>query len=217
MSPTIEQLGLRERKAAQLKIQLVDLLTEELQHRGFHEIGVEELCEKAMISKVTFFKYFPTKDALLWYHSTVWIHCVKADCLLKGLEGVAALRFLFQDMALHFNEHVNLFGYYFSVNSMQVSGEERPALSDAEKLALHPDGSTLGLAINYSLGEFFRQHTQKARKAGDFRTDMTVEAQAILIGSVFQGSGLVGLRIDADRPGDTMTNAFNTLLKLLKP
>ncbi len=217
MSSTIAQPGLRERKAAQLKIGLVDLLTKELQKRGFHEIGVEELCEKAMISKVTFFKYFPTKDALLWYHSTVWIYSVKADCLLKRLEGIAALRFLFNDMAMHFNEHINLFGYYFSVNSMQISGELRPLLSDAEKLALYPDGSTVGLDINYSLGEFFRGHVLKARKAGDFRTDMTAESQAILFGSLFQGSGMVGLRIDPARPGDTFHTTFNAILKLLKP
>ncbi|MBX3131407.1 MAG: TetR family transcriptional regulator [Polyangiaceae bacterium] len=217
MLATSELPGLRERKAARLKIQLVDLLTKELQHRGFHEIGVEELCEKAMISKVTFFKYFPTKDALLWYHSTVWIYRIKADCLLKGLEGIAALRFLFNDMAAHFNEHINLFGYYFSVNSLQVSGEVRPLLSDAEKLVLYPDGSTLGLGINYSLGEFFRHHVRKARKAGDIRTDMTVETQAVLFGSLFQGAGLVGLRIDPARPGDNFHTTFNAILRLLKP
>lgn len=217
MSNTIVQPGLRERKAAQLKLSIVDILTEELAERGFHEIGVEELCEKAMISKVTFFKYFPTKDALLWYHSSVWIFKLKADLLLSGKHGVPALRAFFKDMAEYFNEHMNLFSYFFSANSMGLSGAERPELTPAEKLVLHPDGSTLDLEINLSIGDFLREHCQFARRNGDFRTDLTLETQATLIGALFQGSGLVGMRIDPKRPGDTYMTTFNAIIKLLAP
>jgi AcrR family transcriptional regulator len=158
--------GLRERKAAELKIRLVDLLTEELREKGFHEVSVEDLSDKALISKVTFYRYFPTKDALLWFHDSVWTYRVKAECLLKGLEGVEALRFLFRDMARELDRNVNLFAYFFGISSLLIEGEERVELTDAEKLVLHPDGSTLGLEINYSLGHFFRTHVERARRRG---------------------------------------------------
>lgn len=209
--------GLRERKAAALKLSLVDLLSRELTHRGFHEITVDELCALAMISKVTFFKYFPTKDALLWYHSSVWTYRLKADLLRSGKHGVPALRAFFKDTADHFNENQNLFGYFFSLNSAQMDGMERPELTRAEKLVLYPDGSTLDLNITLSIGEFLREQCQYARRNGDFRTDLTVEAQMTLFGALWHGSGKVGLRIDPSRPGDTYMTTFKALLKLLSP
>jgi AcrR family transcriptional regulator len=53
MAAVTPRPGLRERKAAELKIRLVDLLTEELREKGFHEVSVEDLSDKALISKVT--------------------------------------------------------------------------------------------------------------------------------------------------------------------
>jgi AcrR family transcriptional regulator len=217
MATETHRPGLRERKAADLKIRLVDLLTEELQQKGFHEVRVEDLCEKAMISKVTFFRYFPTKDALLWYHDSVWTYRVKAECLMEGLEGLDALRFLFRDMALHFNRHVNLFAYYFGISSLLIEGEERVELTDAEKLAIHPDGATLDFEINYSVGDFLRSHLERAREAGDVRTDLSLEEQTLLLGAIFNGSALVGLRVSPERPGDVFDTTFETLVALFTP
>jgi AcrR family transcriptional regulator len=195
----------------------VDLLSEELHQKGFHEVRVEDLCEKAMISKVTFFRYFPTKDALLWYHDSVWTYRMKAECLLEGLDGVDALRFLFEDMAWHLNRHVNLFAYFFGVSSLLIEGEERVHLTDAEKLMIHPDGSTLEFDINYSLGDFLRTHVDRAREAGDFRTNLPAETQALLLGALFNGSALVGMRVSPERPGDIFEANFEALVNLFTP
>lgn len=217
MSTATGRPGLRARKAADLKIRLVDLLTEELEHKGFHEVRVEDLCERVMISKVTFFRYFPTKDSLLWYHDSVWTYRVKAECLLKGLEGVDALRFLFRDMAWHINRHGNLFAYFFGISSLLIEGEERVELTDAEKLAIHPDGSTLDFDINYSVGDFFRTHIRRAREEGEIRSDLPVETQTLLFGALFNGSALVGLRVSPERPGDVFETTFEALVGLLSP
>lgn len=217
MSTATHRPGLRERKAADLKIRLVDLLTEELEHKGFHEVRVEDLCEKVMISKVTFFRYFPTKDALLWYHDSVWTYRVKAECLLKGLEGVDALRFFFRDMAWHINRHGNLFACFFGISTQLIEGEERVVLTDAEKLAIHPDGSTLAFEINYSVGDFLRTHVARAREAGQIRTDVSAETQVLLFGALFNGSALVGLRVSPERPGDVFETTFEALVDLLTP
>jgi len=209
--------GLRERKAAELKIRLVDLLTLELRDRGFHEVSVEDLSDKALISKVTFYRYFPTKDALLWFHDSVWTYRVKAECLLKGLEGVEALRFVFRDMAGELDRNPNLFAYFFGISSLLIEGKERVELTDAEKLVLYPDGSTLGFEINYSVGHFFRTHVERARQAGEMRTDLPAETQALLFGALFNGSTLVGLRTSPERPGEVFLVTFEALLGLVAP
>jgi AcrR family transcriptional regulator len=209
--------GLRERKAAELKIRLVDLLTEELREKGFHEVSVEDLSDKALISKVTFYRYFPTKDALLWFHDSVWTYRVKAECLLTGLEGVEALRFLFREMARELDRNVNLFAYLFGISSYLLEGKERVELTDAEKLVLHPDGSTLELEINYSTGHFFRTHVERAREAGELRTDLPAETQALLFGALFSGSTMVGLRTAPENPGEVFSVNFEALVGLLAP
>ncbi len=217
MATLIPRPGLRERKAAELKIRLVDLLTEELQEKGFHQVSVEDLSEKALISKVTFYRYFPTKDALLWFHDSVWTYRVKAECMLEGLEGVKALRFLFREMARELDRNVNLFAYISGISSFLIEGAERVELTDAEKLVLHPDGSTLELEINYSTGHFFRTHVKRAQEAGELRTDLPAETQALLFGALFSGSTLVGLRTDPENPGEVFLVNFEALLGLLVP
>lgn len=209
--------GLRERKAADLKLRIVELLTEALDHRTFDEISVEELCDAAMISRVTFFRYFPTKDALLAYHHSVWIYGLKADCLLRRIEGLAALRHLFTEFGRSFNRHTNLFAYFFTLNEHVSRGGVRPELTAAERLALHPDGSTLGLAITPSLREFLDRHVEVARAAGEIRTDVPAGTESLLFGALVNGSGLLGMRIDPARPGDAFELTFTSLLDLLKP
>jgi len=209
--------GLRARKAADLKLRLVAWLTDALRERTFDEIGVEQMCDATMISKVTFFRYFPTKDALLAYHNGVWTYRLKAECLLGGLEGVPALRLLFERMGESVDANVNLFSYFFNLERHLLRGGSRPELSAAERLAIHPDGSTLDLEITPSFGEFINRHVQAARAAGEIRTDVPTESQTLLVGAVLNGSGLVGARIDPEHPGAAFATAFETLLILLRP
>jgi len=195
----------------------VELVTEALRDRPFDEITVEELCEGAMISRVTFFRYFPTKDALLAYHNGVWTYRVKTECLLAGLEGMEALRLLFDRLSRSFDENTNLFSYFFSLDRILAAGGSRPVLGAAERLALHPDGSTLEMQITPSLGEFIGVHVERARAMGEIRTDLPADAQELLIGAVLNGSGLVGARVDPLRPGAAFGATFETLMTLLKP
>lgn len=217
MATITELPGLRERKAAQLKMRLVELLIDATDTTQFHELTVEMLCEQAMISKVTFFKYFPTKDALLWFHASVWIYQLKADCLLAGRTGIEALRHYFTTTATQYNSHPNLFALFFSVNTQQLMGMERPELSVAEKLYLYPDGSTLDSEINLSIGDFLLEHCRHARRNGEFRIDVALRKQVSVIGSLWHGSGFVGMRLDPERPGDNYITTFNTIIKLLAP
>jgi hypothetical protein len=130
---------------------------------------------------------------------------------------VPALRKLFAELGASFNRCTNLFAYYFSLSLHVSRGGMRPELTAAERLALHPDGSTQGLEITSSLGEFIERHVEIARAAGEIRMDQSAEAQALLFGAVINGAGWVGMRIDRARPGDAFERTFNSLLELLQP
>ena len=54
--------GLRERKRRETRLRIEDCATELILDRGFHDVTLEEICEKAGISRRTFFNYFNSKD-----------------------------------------------------------------------------------------------------------------------------------------------------------
>ena len=68
----LEEIPLRERKSARIKLALLDAALERMLKRPFAEITVKELCEAVEISEVTFFNYFHAKNELLRYYLRLW-------------------------------------------------------------------------------------------------------------------------------------------------
>jgi AcrR family transcriptional regulator len=60
--PTV---GLRERKKKALRKRIMDASIVQFRERGYEAVTVDEICSELGISKATFFRYFPTKDAVL--------------------------------------------------------------------------------------------------------------------------------------------------------
>src|SRR5262245_58685347 len=57
--------GLRERKKAKLRQRIIDTSLELFKERGYNETRVADIVEALEISQPTFFRYFPSKDAVL--------------------------------------------------------------------------------------------------------------------------------------------------------
>lgn len=58
-------MGLREEKKAQQRRAILDTAAALFRKRGYEETRVRDIVERLRISEVTFFNYFPTKDALI--------------------------------------------------------------------------------------------------------------------------------------------------------
>lgn len=58
----IECPGLRERKRRETRLRIEDCATALILDRGFDQVTLEEICEKAGVSRRTFFNYFDSKD-----------------------------------------------------------------------------------------------------------------------------------------------------------
>lgn len=54
--------GLRERKRRETRLRIEDCATELILARGFDQVTIDEICEKADVSRRTFFNYFDSKD-----------------------------------------------------------------------------------------------------------------------------------------------------------
>jgi AcrR family transcriptional regulator len=64
------ELGLRERKKARLRRQIAEVALDLYRERGHDGTTVDEICRQAEISQPTFYKYYPSKEAILTEHAT---------------------------------------------------------------------------------------------------------------------------------------------------
>jgi AcrR family transcriptional regulator len=60
--------GLRERKKQALRTHILDVSLTRFRSQGYDRTTVEDICELADVGKATFFRYFPTKQAVLAAH-----------------------------------------------------------------------------------------------------------------------------------------------------
>src|SRR5260370_16303145 len=61
----IETLGLRERKKARLRQEIIDTAVRLFRKQGYEKTRIDDIVQSLEISQPTFFRYFPSKDAVL--------------------------------------------------------------------------------------------------------------------------------------------------------
>ncbi len=59
------EVGLRERKKARLRQQIIDTSIKLFRKRGYEKTRIDDIVHALEISQPTFFRYFPSKDAVL--------------------------------------------------------------------------------------------------------------------------------------------------------
>lgn len=72
-----QALGLRERKKARLRQQIIDTSIRLFRKHGYESTRVEDIVQVLEISQPTFFRYFPSKDAVLREVGRRGFHCIK--------------------------------------------------------------------------------------------------------------------------------------------
>src|SRR5260370_1605140 len=101
-SQTGEKLGLRERKKARLRQQIIDTSVRLFRKRGYENTRVEDIVQLLEISEPTFFRYFPSKDAVLREVGRLGFRCMN-EHLESELSSHAStgerLSRLYEDMA----------------------------------------------------------------------------------------------------------------------
>jgi len=72
-----QTLGLRERKKARLRQQIIDTSIRLFRKRGYEDTRVEDIVQILEISQPTFFRYFPSKEAVLREVGRRGFSCIK--------------------------------------------------------------------------------------------------------------------------------------------
>ncbi|HYL47062.1 MAG TPA: TetR/AcrR family transcriptional regulator [Candidatus Limnocylindrales bacterium] len=97
-----EQTGLRERKKARLRQQIIDTSIRLFRKRGYEHTRVDDIVQILEISQPTFFRYFPSKDAVLREVGRRGFACIKEHLeteLTNGASTSERLRRMYQGMA----------------------------------------------------------------------------------------------------------------------
>ncbi len=62
-----EKISLREKKALLTRQAISEAGVSLLSRKGYYNVTVDEICEKAGVSKGTFYNYYKSKDEIIWY------------------------------------------------------------------------------------------------------------------------------------------------------
>src|SRR5580704_5988423 len=130
--------GLRERKKARLRQEIIESALRLFRARGYEDTRVEDIVQALEISQPTFFRYFPTKDAVLCEVGNRGYSCI-TEKLKHELSSDAStadrLRRLYSEFAHEVEANrwlwraVVLSGAMDPVRSPQMRGQEKIAAS----------------------------------------------------------------------------------------
>ncbi len=132
------EVGLRQRKKARLRQQIIETSIKLFRKRGYEETRIDDIVQALEISQPTFFRYFPTKDAVLRELGERGYACI-CERLRSELSSNAGteerLRRLYVSMAREVEtdrrlwQAVVLSGAMDAVRSAELRGHEEAAAS----------------------------------------------------------------------------------------
>jgi AcrR family transcriptional regulator len=139
LAPTDQPLGLRERKKARLRQQIIETAVRLFRKRGYENTRVDDIVKILEISQPTFFRYFPSKDAVLRDVGKRGFACIvehlKSE-LSSEADTAARLRRLYRAMAREVEADRRLW------EAVVLSGAMDPVRSPEVR---RPEGVAVGL------------------------------------------------------------------------
>ncbi len=181
-------MSLRKEKAARLKLAVLEQTLKLIGKRPFDDLYVEDICEKVKISKVTFFKYFPTKEDILSYYFRIWCLRRAVELKEKPKEGLQGIFYLFDrlsdDIELHPGIILSLIAYLSNpkrpLKPFPVKPEEKkllyPSMTEVQSIEIN---SVDQMFEKFALEAIFKKEITKATSTRDVTN---------LLSSVFYGS-----------------------------
>jgi TetR/AcrR family transcriptional regulator, cholesterol catabolism regulator len=97
-----ETSGLRERKKSHMRQQIIDTSIRLFRDRGYENTRIEDIVRILEVSQTTFFRYFPSKDAVLREVGRRGFVCIRGHLeseLSNATSTVERLRRMYQEMA----------------------------------------------------------------------------------------------------------------------
>ncbi len=198
----LSNIPLRELKKARNKVALYEATLSLIGEKMFNEIMLNDICRKAEVSRVTFFKYFQRKEDLLVYFMRVWLTERIIEIEDEGMSGFSSVRHLMGKVAEQNRETPGLMPSLISFLAEMKMHPCMPEMSEAEILLLFPNYQVIG-AQSPNMFDLFHRCMTEAKINGTLRIDVTLEMAVQVLFTVFYGAFLT-----AQLYNSSETNSF---------
>jgi AcrR family transcriptional regulator len=178
--------------------------------KSFREVFLEDICRKAEVSKVTFFKFFRQKEDVLIYFMRVWLTERVIELEVQPKRGFTAVRHLLFHVAEGAKSKPGIMLSLISFLAEMKMHPCMPNLSEAEIYLLFPEHQELG-AKDPNLFELFRRFVEEAEEDGELKKKVTIEVAVQILLTIFYGAFLTAHMY---RSANIM-GVYETHLKLL--
>lgn len=183
------EIPLRELKKAKNKIALYEAALSLMKDRMFSQVMLEDICKRAEISKVTFFKFYQRKEDLLIYFMRIWLTERVIEIDTEGKKGFQAFRHLLSHVAKEHQVRPGMMPSLISFLAEQNMQPCMPELSPAEVSLLFPGHEEAG-SRSPNMYELFQQFMKEEDQAGRLNKALTLEQAVQICFTTFYGAFL---------------------------
>jgi AcrR family transcriptional regulator len=180
-------IPLRELKKARTKVALYEASLSLIGDKTFREVMLDDICRKAEVSRVTFFKFFQRKEELLVYFMRVWLTECMIEIEQESKRGFSAVRHLLIKVAEQSKERQGLMPSLISFLVEMKMHPCMPEMSEAEIRLLFPGHEEIG-SQTPNMFELFHRCMTEANKNGKLRKEVSVEMAVKYLFTVFYGA-----------------------------
>lgn len=164
-------VGRRERKKEETKQKIFLAAVGLFNEKGFAAATVDDIAERADISKGTFFNYFPRKEAILQYIAETWVEVAEDTALETDRSAEERIIELFTMAAASYGENRELARVVARFSMQQLC-------------APTPEAEGTHTRLEQVFSEIWRQ----GQARGEFRSDVDGAVAHGVTGSVFVGA-----------------------------
>jgi AcrR family transcriptional regulator len=182
-------ISLRELKKAKNKIALYYAALSLMKDRMFSQVMLEDICRRAEISKVTFFKFYQRKEDLLIYFMRVWLTERVIEIDTEGKKGFQAFRHLLSQVAKEHQVRPGMMPSLISFLAEQNMQPCMPELNPAEVSLLFPGHEEAG-SQSPNMYALFQQFMKEEDQAGRLNQALTLEQAVQICFTIFYGAFL---------------------------
>ncbi|WP_326115429.1 TetR/AcrR family transcriptional regulator [Paenibacillus alginolyticus] len=137
-------ISLRELKKARTKVALYEASLSLIGDKMFRDMMLDDICRKAEVSRVTFFKFYQKKEDLLVYFMRVWLTERIIEIEAEGKRGFSVIQHVLHKVAEETEERAGLMPSLISFLAEMNMHPCMPELSEAEVHLLFPDHVEVG-------------------------------------------------------------------------
>lgn len=197
MNVDLSDISQRELRKARAKLALYESALTLMENKMFHEVMLEDICRKAEVSRVTFFKFFPKKEDLLVYFMRVWLTERIIEIAAARKRGFAAIRHLLAKVANMAVDRPGLLPSLISFLAEMNMHPAMPELSEAEVRLLFPEHVEAGRATPDML-DLYERCMEEAREDGTLRPDISMDTAVKALFTIFYGAYLTAQQFGSE-------------------